>query len=174
MDYYNLITKIPHALLFLLGVSVVLYIFIGGLHSINATVKEYNAQDYPKAIVLENLMSLDTNTSTRLYDYPHRRSVIPIEYFTNKASDPMTPSYRKKNGHCYIKKVDGLDGENFAFYVKPLYDKSKPSSYVSNARSLDCTTTHSRSEAVFAPALLVRKAHGNPMLPVRIYVYPVQ
>lgn len=175
-DIMNLVEKIPYAVLLLFGVAIVLQIYITGNLSIALTIDETQKEDYRKAVVLENTLSIDANeteleSTSNAYDYQRRRAVIPIEFFTNRNPEGGEVGYKVSNlGHCYIEDVQGLDGENFAYYVSPDYP---PSYNAEDPRYLPCLRQSAGYQAVYSEALLVREARGNPLLPVKVYIYEV-
>ncbi|MFB6204821.1 MAG: hypothetical protein ABEJ75_04195 [Candidatus Nanohaloarchaea archaeon] len=177
MDTTNITSKIVYAVILGIGLLVVLGVYFSGLRTVAFKIQKVNTQDYPAVVVLENTLSVDAteeelSKTYREYQYDHRRAVIPVEFFTNRKNSPGEIGYKKKNGHCYIEKVAGLDGENFGIYIKPLYDVQKHTP--NDPRELHCTTEKGdRSQTVFSEALLVRKAKHNPVLPARVYIYPI-
>lgn len=176
MDLYNLISKIPYSLMVLLGIAIVAQLYFGGLLSLDAEIDDSQGPEYTRALVLENLLSVEATRSELgntdgAYDYSRRRAVIPVEFFTNQNPSSGQVGYHKNGNHCYIERASGLDGEDFGFYITPLDDVSK---HASSPRSLDCTTERGdRSKTIFSPAMVIRKANGNPRLPVRLYVYEI-
>lgn len=175
-DIMNLVEKIPYAIMLLFGVAIILQIYITGNLSIALSIDETQKDDYRKAIVLENFLSVDAteteleSTSTA-YSYPRRRAKIPIEFFTNQNPEDDEIGYKETNsGHCYIEKVQGLDGENFAYYVQPDYSLTQNAE---DPRSLACSRQGSSYQTVYSEALLVREARENPLLPVKVHVYEV-
>ncbi len=173
MDLYDLVTHIPHILMVLVGFTVVVHIYFGGILNLSTEIDNSQRNEFRKAIVLENLMNVEANrtelgkVASSAYSYDHRRAYIPVEFFTNENDNGV--GYSKNGKHCYIERVSGLDGENFSFYIQPT--TSSP------GNSLDCTTQPSHRatvNAVSSPALLVRKASNEPLLPARLYVYEIQ
>jgi len=164
MDLYNLVMKIPYILMVLVGITFIIQLYVGGLNNLSIDIDSYNEEQYRSTVVLENTLSVEENGSEELgYSYDHRRGVIPIEFFNQELdSEEDEPGYKKNGEHCYIPRVAGLDGENFAFYIINLdSDDTSP--------DLDCTEQEGeRSKTVFSPVLLVRD--GDPV-PARLYVY---
>ncbi|MFB6203552.1 MAG: hypothetical protein ABEK01_03605 [Candidatus Nanohaloarchaea archaeon] len=180
MDLYNLITKIPYALMLLSGVALTVNVYGGGLVALSENVQAQSMEAYRSAVVLENTISVDAatgaeNTVKNSYYYDHRRGLIPAEFFTNRKDSTGEIGYKKRNGHCYIERVAGLDGENFGFYIKKLDELSE---HATNPRKLDCNRRPegvALRDVVFAPAMIIRKGKNyNRRLPVRIYVYPIK
>lgn len=173
MDIYNMVMKIPYILMLLTGVTLILQIYVGGLNTITMDIDQYSQDKFRSSIVLENTLSVQESSEQLNYEYDHRRAVIPIEFFTNELSSDSGVGYREHNSHCYIPKVAGLDGENFGFYIRELYDRDEGDP--STARELDCRTApDDRSGRVYSPALLVRKANSNPPMPARLYIYEIE
>ncbi|QKQ98895.1 hypothetical protein GKQ38_05230 [Candidatus Nanohaloarchaea archaeon] len=188
------ILYIGYVILLFLGLMLLLSFFLSGLTSIEANIEQTHQKEYRKAIVLENLLSLDADTESLYgYSYTHRRSVIPVEFFTNYNPDSGEIGYRVQGratrGHCYIPRVEGLDGQHFAFGIDPLVNEAlnatgdpmgQPNvdfkSVVQNSTSgayRACTMMHPviRQRAVVSTAMLVREDKNHSMLPVRLYVY---
>lgn len=191
------ISYIAYALMIFLGLMVIFSFFLGGLTEINHNIESTQTEEYRKAIVLENILSLDADTEDLYgYEYTHRRGVIPVEYFSNYNPGPNEIGYEvagqlNNRGKCYIEEVAGLDGRNFAFGIYPLTNegldpegnslgtanvdfKSVAVNGTNNAAtSSECTSMHpaNRQRAVVSTALLVRKDKNHTKLPVRIYVY---
>lgn len=175
-DIMNLVEKIPYAVMLLLGVAIVLQIYITGNLSIALTIDETQKEDYRKAIILENTLSIDANETelertSKAYDYQRRRAVIPIEFFTNENPDEGEIGYKITSfGHCYIEDVQGLDGENFAYYLTtdyPIYQNAD------NPRNTPCIRESVGYDSIYSEALLVREARENPLLPVKVYIYEI-
>ncbi|MFB6199321.1 MAG: hypothetical protein ABEJ83_00455 [Candidatus Nanohaloarchaea archaeon] len=138
------ILYIGYSVLFFLGVMMILGLFIPGLTNVETNIDVTQQREYRKAIVLENLLSLDADTDELYgYEYTHRRGVIPVEYFSNKDPGPDELGYKVNESttwrdpgrsastttrkHCYIESVAGLDGGHFAFAIKPLVEEDKSS-----------------------------------------------
>lgn len=174
MDIYNMVTKIPYILMLLTGVTLILQIYVGGLNTITMDIDQYSQDKFRSSIVLENTLSVQEDSGELSYEYDHRRAVIPVEFFTNQLSSGGSGvGYKEQNGHCYIPKVAGLDGENFGFYIRELYDGNEGDP--NSARQLDCRQRPgSRSQTVYSPALLIRKSNGNPPMPARLYIYAIE
>lgn len=175
-DIMNLVEKIPYAVMLLLGVAIVLQIYITGNLSIALTIDETQKEDYRKAVVLENILSIDANETelertSKSYDYQRRRAVIPIEFFTNRNPGEGEIGHKRSDlGHCYIEEVQGLDGQNFGYYLTPDYSEYQKAE---NPRTLPCLRQSAGNDAVYSEALLVREARENPLLPVKVYIYEV-
>lgn len=182
---------IGYSVIFLLAVMYVLGTFFPGLVSIESDVEASQQEKYRKAIVLENLLSLSADTEDIYdYEYTNRRGVIPVEYFSNKDPGGGELGFKTTGNqvdHCYIPGVAGLDGENFAFRIKPLVDESKGPDggdlgtrnedyksvkYIGGEKS-PCTEIDPQIAqiGVVSTAMLVREDKKNAMLPVRLYVY---
>lgn len=171
-----------YGILFIILVFIAYRFFISGLGELNESLETVNEEDYPRAVVLENLLSVKASTLELGYSYDRRRAVIPVEFFTRQANNGQ-PGFKKRtvNGeeHCYIPGVAGLDGRKYGFKVRAMYpqDKAADGSTIPEGeyRQLNCTELDiDLTKAVYAPALLVREAENNPKLPVRLYVYSIQ
>lgn len=195
MEESQIILYIGYSILFFLGLMLILGLFIPGLTNVETNIDVTQQREYRKAIVLENLLSLDADTGEMYgYEYTHRRAVIPVEYFTTYNPGPHEIGYkvtgfRATQGHCYIPEVAGLDGRHFAFGIQVLANEAKNAtgdvmgqpnvdykSVLLNGTSgayRACAKMHpsTRQRAVVAPAMLVRKDKNHSMLPVRLYVY---
>lgn len=150
--------------------------YLGGLINLQTEIDDSQQEEFRRMVVLENLLNLEytqqeiSNTSS-YYDFDRRRAILPIEFFVNEDPPDGEVGYNKTGGHCYIPRVAGLDGENYAFYLSPLESQSK---YTNDYRELECLTPNAQDpERVFAPALMLRTAENNTRLPVRVYVYSV-
>lgn len=164
MDLYNLVMKIPYALMVMVGVTLILQMYVGGLNSISIDIDQYNQERYRSAVVLENTLSVQEEPGEINYNYDHRRAVTPVEFFTQEASNSDEIGYMKNGEHCYIPRVAGLDGEDFGFYIRSLDSDMSD--------DLDCTTRPGdRSETVFSPIMLIRKGSNQDPLPARLYIY---
>lgn len=164
MDLYNLVMKIPYLLMLLVGVTIVLQLFVGGLNSISIDIDSFNENKFRSAVVLENTLSVEEDSGEINFDYDHRRAVTPLKFYTQEADDPNEIGYMKDGEKCYIPRVAGLDGENFGFYIKNLDQDMNV--------NLGCTDRPgliSRSNVIFSPVMLVR-ANGPPV-PARLYIY---
>lgn len=186
---------IGYSVIFFLGVTYVISMFLPGLTSVETDIDVTQRQEYRKAIVLENLLSLDGQTEQYGYEYTNRRGVIPVEYFTNYNPEGAELGYRVQGiyatqGHCYIDGVAGLDGQNFAFGIdvldnegmnatgdslgEPNVDfKSVTVNGTDTGAYRACTKMNpaTRQRAVVSTAMLVREAKNHSKLPVRLYVY---
>lgn len=192
MEIGNLVMYIAYTFLFLLGVTIVLTFFFPGLVNIETNIDVTNEEDYRKAIVLENLLSVHGDTAQYGYSYTYRKGMLPVEYFTNLDPQGDELGYNVTGvgaaGPCYIPDVEGLDGTNFAFAIEPLEDEhldeegnnigqpnqdyksieTRENGAVRRCIGLD---PYEMQNSVVAPALLVRENKSNPLLPVRLYVY---
>jgi hypothetical protein len=168
---YDAPETIVIAIMLLSGVTFVLQMYIGGLNNVSVNIDEYNRGDFKRSALMENTLSLSTDYTID-YNYNRRRAMLPVEYFTQQAEDENDIGYMKDNGRCYIPRVEGLDGEEFGFYISPLEDVGEQAD---NPRELECTEeqTQYRDQAVFSPVLLVREARDNPLLPARLYIYEI-
>lgn len=192
MEIGNLVMYIAYTFLFLIGLTVILTFFFPGLVNIETNIDVTNEEEYRKAIVLENLLSVHGDTSQYGYSYTYRKAMLPVEYFANLNPQGDELGYNVtgvgSNGHCYISDVEGLDGINFAFAIELLEDEDldqegnnigqpnqdyKSVKVRENDAMSRCTglKPHRQETAVVAPVLLVRDANSNPLLPARLYVY---
>lgn len=169
MDIYNLVMKIPYTLMVLIGVTLLLQMYVGGLNTISMDIDQYNEDKFRSTVILENTLSVEEDYNEIDYNYDHRRAVTPIEFYKNEIGDEEDDiGYRKTDdGYCYIPRAAGLDGENFGFYIR-----SMDSDMDSNLEDTGCTERPGdRSETVYSPVLLIREATGEPPLPARLYIY---
>ncbi|MFQ3307833.1 MAG: hypothetical protein ACI977_000044 [Candidatus Nanohaloarchaea archaeon] len=171
MISYDAPEAIVLAIMLLTGLAIVLQMYLGGLNSVSVNIDSYNQGDFKRSAIMENTLSLSSDY-TLDYNYNRRRAMLPVEYFTRQAESEDDIGYKKNNGHCYLPRVEALDGEEFGFYISPLED---PAQKATNVRELNCDEekTQYRDQAVFSPVLLVREARGNPLLPARLYVYEI-
>lgn len=165
MDLYNIVTKIPYLMMLGIGLMIILNLHIGGLNDLSADVDLASEEEYRQGIVLENLLNVDADTSETDVDYDRRRAMIPIDFLSNEDPDEDEAGYRKNNGHCFIEKVSGLDGENFAFGVQLESDIRENAV---DPESIECGYYGSYSSA-WSPALIMRE--DNPPLEVILHVY---
>jgi len=168
---------VPYMLMVLTGLGVVVMMYFGGLVNLQTEIDDSQQQDFRRNVVLENLLNIEysqneINNTSSYYDYDARRAIMPIEFFVNEDPPDGELGYNKtEEGHCYIPRVAGLDGENYGFYLSPLEEQSK---YANDFRELECLQPGSADpKKVFSPALILRNARDNPRLPVRVYVYSV-
>lgn len=103
MDLYNIVTKIPYLMMLGIGLVIVLQIFVGGLNDLSVRIEDVPESEYNKALATEGILNLG-----------QRRSIVPIEYFTNEGGDP---GFRTDGGTCYFSDLDRIDGENLAFRI---------------------------------------------------------
>jgi hypothetical protein len=165
-------------LLLLVGLGMVLQFYFGGLVTLETEIDESQQEEYRRAVVLENLLNAEYSTeevteTSSFYDFDRRRAILPIEFFVNEDPADGELGYETNDGHCYIPRVAGLDGENYGFYLSTLYTEDR---FAEDIRQIECTSPPSpavTTENVFSPALLLRTANENPRLPVRVYVYSV-
>jgi len=174
-----------------IAIVFVITMVISPILDIESDVEVSQQEKYRKAIVLENLLSLSADTEDIYdYEYTNRRGVIPVEYFANKDPGDSELGFKTTGNqvdHCYIPGVAGLDGESFAFRIKPLTDESKGPdggdlgtrnedyksvNYVEGGES-PCTEIDAQIAqiGVVSTAMLVREDKNNTMLPARLYVY---
>ncbi len=161
------------------GTLYVIYMIgVAGLTDLSVNVDTSQEHLYRNAVVLENLVSLeataeelDNTPGTSRYSYDRRRAHIPIEYFSHRKEGEEGLGYKIRNGHCYIDKVTGLDGENFAFSIELL---SRPGENAENPKEVAMECVSTLRPSLSAPALLVREDRGNPPLPVSLHVYRVR
>jgi hypothetical protein len=161
----------------LTSLTLVSQIFFGGLVNLDKEIDESQQEQFRRAVILENLLNAEYNateveeTST-YYNFDKRRAVLPIEFFVNQDPPEGELGFEMNDDHCYISRVGGLDGENYAYYIKPLYPEDR---FTGNPRNLECTSPPSSidTEKVFSPVMLLRTAEKNPRLPARVYVYSV-
>lgn len=173
MDMYNMVMKIPYALMLMVGVTLILQMYIGGLNTLNMDIDQYDNDKFRSTVVLENTLSVTEKPTEINYNYDHRRAVTPIEFYTQEANLQNTDrsdniGYLENGEDCYIPRVAGLDGENFGFYIRSM------DTDMELENELGCTERpieQARSETVFSPVLLIRKANDKPPLPARLYVY---
>lgn len=176
MDLYNLVTKIPYLIMLGIGLLIVIQLYIGGLQNLSADIDTVSKQDYRKAVILEDLLNIDANNSelsatSESYSYDERRAVLPIEFFSNEKSSKEEIGFKKRNGHCYIEGVQGLDGRDFGFFVEPTGINALREN-AEEPRGLECGIGNANS--VYSPAILVRKANNNnPPVEVNLHVYSI-
>jgi hypothetical protein len=176
MDFFNLVTKIPYLMMMIIGVTLVLMLFIGGLQDLSADIETYSEEQYRSTIVLENLLNLDATpdeleaSADDYYTYDRRRAVIPIEFFTQEAGSNNNIGYKdsSEGPGCYIPKVDGLDGENFEFKIEG------KGTDLDSTQLADTCTTDLATDTVYSSALLVRKGLNKEPLEVLIHVEPLE
>lgn len=177
MDLYNLVTKIPYLIMLGIGLLIVIQLYIGGLQNLSADVETVSKQDYRKAVILEDLLNIDANSSelsatSESYRYDQRRAVLPAEYFTNEKDSEEEIGFNKRNGHCYIEKVKDLNGRDFGFFLNPTGEFNALRENAEDPRGLECATQ--RPNSVYSPAILIRKANNNnPPVEVNLHVYPI-
>ncbi len=180
MDLYNITTKIPYIIMLIVGLTVILGLYIGGLNNLSMEIDSSAQQEYRKAIVLEHLLNIDASeneleeTSGEGYYYDRTRARIPIEYFTNENPANDEIGYRKNGDNCYISQVPGLDGDKFAFSIdspERMFFDTLSTNPDFQAFSEDCLI--SRPNSASSPALLIRESEDKSPLEVIIYVYPV-
>lgn len=177
MDLYEMQTHIPYMLMVLVGLGMILQMYFGGLITLQKEIDNSQQEQFRRTVVLENVLNIEysqqeINATSSYYDYDARRAILPVEFFVNEDPPDGELGYQQTDeGHCYIPRVAGLDGENYGFYLSPLESQSE---YASDYRELECLNPGVENpERVFAPALLLRTAEENPRLPVRVYVYSV-
>lgn len=166
MDIYNLVMKIPYALMLMVGVTLILQMYVGGLNTLNMDIDQYDKDKFRSTVVLENTLSVTEEPDEINYNYDHRRAVTPVEFYTEEADNDDDIGYMENGEDCYIDRVAGLDGENFGFYIR-----SMDSDMDSDLGCTDRPDEQERSETVYSPVLLIRKASGDPPLPARLYIY---
>ena len=133
MDLYNLTMKIPYVLMLIVGVTLSIQLYVGGLNTLSMDIDSYDEGKYRSVVVLENTLSVQENASEVLgYNYDHRRAVTPIEFYTNNTNDEDGIGFMKNGDHCHIPRVAGLDGEDFGYYIRKTDSNT-------NA-NLNCTT----------------------------------
>jgi len=168
--------------LLLLGSTLAVFIGLNGFATIDHQVTVTNKQSYRLAVVMEGLQSLeasrtdlDVTEDTEPYGYDRRRSLIPVEYFTNRLSNGETGvGFKVRDNRCFIPQVSGLDGQSFGFYVQPLVDVDAKTGGDAKTIPETCSSAPNVAGETFSsPALLVREDHDNPPLLVRLYVYAV-
>jgi|GEM_PF-2401542 len=175
MDLYNLVTKIPYLIMLGIGLLIIIQLYVGGLQNLSADVDTVSKQEYRKAVILEDLLNVDANntklsaTSDR-YSYDQRRAILPIEYFTGEKESEEEIGFKKRNGHCYLEEVKGLDGRNFGFFLEPT-GLNTLTENAEDPRGIKCST--GRPNSVYSPALLMRKANDNPPIEVNLHVYSI-
>lgn len=167
MDLYNVVQKIPYIIMLGIGITIVLQLYVGGLNDLSAEAEFASEEEYRKTVVLENLLSANMSGDNVDSSYDERRAVFPIEIFTNENPSTEDKGFKRKNGHCYIEAVEGLDGENFGFTVSSVEDQHEGAS---NPELLECDD--SVASSVRSPALVDR--HGNPPLEVMVHVYTIE
>lgn len=185
MDLYNLMMKIPYMILLLLAITFVYMMFFGGLGNLQEEIDQTQQNNFRRAVVMENLLSvkLTEEQHNQYYsDRPNlveRRAILSQQFFLqgNEIQNPdqyqeIPPGYSTENGHCYIPKVAGLDGEIYGFYIEMTEDVDDPP-------NLGCDTPQNPTRAISSPALLLRggssKGGGEHefRVPVRLYVYQI-
>lgn len=164
-DADNLTKWVFAIIIFLTVFWVVSVFYVGGLQQISINIDTYSKEKFRTAVVLENSLTVSEEPNEINYDYEHRRTAIPVEFFTEKASNTDEIGYMKKSGHCYIPRVTGLDGENFGFKVQSL-DPSK-------TNDLDCKGSITGSNTAYTPVMLIRKGKNQERLPARLIVYEI-
>lgn len=167
MDLYNIVQKIPYVIMLGIGILLVLQLYIGGLNDLSVDAEFTSTEEYRKTVILENLLSANMSGDNIPSSYDERRAVFPIELFTNENPSNGETGFKKKNGHCYIENVKGLDGENFGFKVWGIEDQFEGAE---NPRTLKCDETIVSS--IRSPALVER--HKNPPLEVLVHVYSIE
>lgn len=169
----ELTTKIGYAFMLLTLFGFNMVGFSSSWQNLEVDIEESHKEDFRKMTILNNVMKMEltggelsqvyTDTS-KIYQYNRQKGLIPVEYFKSNMGDHPF-KFRKKDGHCYIDQVAGLDGENYAYIIRKMDEAPNT--------QLGCSEMKNMAAPAFAPALLVRKAEDRPRLPVRIYIYEV-
>lgn len=167
MDLYNIVSKIPYLMMLGIGLMVILNLHIAGLNDLSADVDLASEEEYRQGIVLENLLNVDANSSETSVNYDRRRAMIPIDFVTNEDPSDGEAGFSTNNGDCYIERVPGLDGEEFAFGLQAEEDITENAD---NPESIECSYPQGGNSA-WSPALIMRE--DNPPLEVIIHVYRV-
>lgn len=176
MDLYNIITKIPYIIMLIVGLTVILGLYIGGLNSLELEIDDSAQKDYRQAVVLENLINIEAseselaNTVGESYYYDRKRARIPIEFFTNEDPSVGEIGFREVSGNCYINDATGLNGVDFAFAIESPdgnpFDDPDFSEF-----SQECLYLQPGSAT--SSALLIRESEDKAPLEVIIHVFPV-
>jgi hypothetical protein len=178
MDMKEMVVYIFVVFAILLPLMFNMQVYLGGLVNLESDIDQSQQMQFRRTVILENILNIDyteeeLEQTSELYDTNHRRAIMPIEFFVNEDPPEGELGYQKTDeGNCFIPRVAGLDGENYAYYIKTLYPQDK---FAKNPRKLGCTSppTSVGTEKVFSPALLLRNSKENPRLPVRVYIYSV-
>lgn len=170
MDLYNIVTKIPYLIMLGVGLMIILNLHVGGLNDLSADVDIASEEEYRQAIVLENLLNADANSSETDIssdNYDRRRAVLPSDFVMNQDPDDGDAGFSTRNNHCYIERVPSLDGEEFAFGITIVENEYLEAE---NPGHIHCQYSRAQSSA-WSPALLVREE--NPPLEVILHVYRI-
>ncbi|MFB6158789.1 MAG: hypothetical protein ABEJ95_03960 [Candidatus Nanohalobium sp.] len=167
----------------LISLFLVYQINTAGLNNIAFEINTTQQENYRKAVVLENLLSLDadkdafkdSDSLSSIKKMDDQRAVIPLEYFTNPLDsgdkypdlDSAGVGYRKKDKHCYIPQVNGLDGENFGYYLLDI-QSSGPQYFPPS-----CQKPQGKN-AFSSPVLLSQAATGEKPIAARVYIYEIK
>lgn len=169
MDLYNLVTKIPYLVMLGIGLVIVLQLHLGGLNDLSADIDTASEEEYRQAIVMENLLTTSvqaTETDVSISEWDNRRAFIPEEFILNEDPSEDEIGFSVRDDHCYIERVEGLDGVNFGFGVTANED----SQYAEALDPIECVFSPDESSA-WSHALMLRE--DNPPLEVIIHVYRI-
>lgn len=175
MDLYNITTKIPYIIMLVVGLTVILGLYIGGLNNLSMEIDASAQQEYRKAIVLENLLNIEASpdeldaTAGESYYYDRTRARIPIEYFTNEDPESDEIGFRRNGETCYISGVAGLDGQNFGYSIDSQNNFLGTNDPGFQDFPVDCL--QSRPGSVSSPAALIRESSDEDPLEVNLHVY---
>ncbi len=149
----------------IIGLTIIINLYVGGLHDLSADVDMASEEDYRQAMILENLLNYDPALSETDVDYDQRRAVMPVDLLSNEDPEDGEAGFHTRNDNCYISEVTGLDGEEFAFGVQVLSDENE---YAEEPETIQCRFTEVQ-DSVWSPALIKRE--DNPPLEVILHVY---
>jgi len=116
-DVDNMVKWTPLTFMFFTSFLVISALYVSGLGDISKNIEEYDKQKYRLGIVMENTVTADINPGNPSKSYEHRRAVLPRKLLNNVNPADDKLGYKVNEGTCYIPRIKGLDGENFAFYV---------------------------------------------------------
>lgn len=121
IDPDNDIKWIPLTFLMFTVFLIISMLYVGGMRDISANIDSYDQGKFRLAVVMENTLTMPSQTKVSNLNYHHRRGVIPKKFFNQEIdSDKLDkPGYNvSDSGDCGIPSVAGLDGKNFGFALQ--------------------------------------------------------
>jgi len=149
----------------IIGLTVILNLYIGGLNDLSTDVDLASEEDYRQAMILENLLNYDPSPSETEVEYDQRRAVMAVDLISNEDPGEDEAGFQTNNNNCYIDGVTGLDGEEFAFGVQVLSDITENAE---DPEPIRCRYTGTE-DSIWSPALIKRE--NNPPIEVILHVY---
>jgi hypothetical protein len=172
IDTDNDIKWIPLTFLMFMVFLTISLLYVGSMRDISTNIEQYDRGKFRLAVVMENTLTVSSTPGEEEINYLNRRGAIPKKFFTNEIDGGETGKIGyaiTEDNHCYIPRVAGLDGENFAFHLST-------GVFAADEHVGRCQTYTTDNPAIDVPILMVDKSgkFHNEKREVELFIYEIK